>query len=257
MFVPGVLSTESREAVRALLGSGLSDYGISRETGVGRSTVQRWRRQGIPEGISRIPTEIRPGTWDESRREAYSYLLGHYLGDGCVSDRTRTHSLDIACDAFYPDILESVLEAVYEFCPRPPALTYAKGTRGAHVVSYWKAWPLFLPQHGPGGKLDRKIELVAWQTEIVDEHPKAFIRGLIHSDGSRCMNTFKMTLKDGPKVYSYPRYFFTNYSTDIQAIFCRSCDQTGIRWSRSNWRNISASHRTSVALLDEFVGPKQ
>ncbi|MCB0868880.1 MAG: hypothetical protein KDB48_09305 [Solirubrobacterales bacterium] len=71
------------------------------------------------------------------------------------------------------------------------------------------------------------------------------------------MNTFKMNLKDGPKEYSYPRYFFTNYSTDIQAIFCRSCDQIGIRWSRSNWRNISASHRTSVALLDEFVGPKQ
>ena len=90
----------------------------------------------------------------------------------------------------------------------------------------------------------------------MDEYPKAFLRAMIHSDGSRCMNTFSMMLKDGPKEYSYPRYFFTNCSADIQAIFCRACDQLGIRWSRSSWRNISVSHRESVARLDEFVGPK-
>jgi len=108
------------------------------------------------------------------------------------------------------------------------------------------------PQHAPGKKHERKIELVEWQQAIVERFP----RGLIRSDGSRCFNTFSVQLKDGPKEYSYPRYFFTNYSTDIQTIFTDSCDQLGIRWSRSYWRNISISHRDSVARLDSFIGPK-
>jgi len=30
----------------------------------------------------------------------------------------------------------------------------------------------------------------------------------------------------------------------------------GIRWTQSNPRNISISHRKSVAVMDEFIGPK-
>ena len=56
--------------------------------------------------------------------------------------------------------------------------------------------------------------------------------------------------------YEYPRYFFTNLSADIRALFCATCDQLGVRWSQSNHRNISVSHRKSVAVLDEFIGPK-
>ena len=254
MFVPSRLPPQVRNEARDLLEDGWSVSRIAERLGVDRSTVNRWRKHGFP--VDPTPYEFRPEVWPDSRRETYAYLLGLYLGDGCVRDHARTHSLVIACDANYSDILEAAFGAVYEFCPRPPALTRAKGTRGVHVVSYWKEWPLFFPQHGPGSKLDRKIELVAWQVEIVDEHPTAFLRGLIHSNGSRCMNTFKMMLKDGPKEYSYPRYFFTNYSAEIQAIFCRTCDRLGTQWSRSNWRNISISHRTSVAILDEFIGPK-
>ena len=40
------------------------------------------------------------------------------------------------------------------------------------------------------------------------------------------------------------------------AIFCDHCDLLGIRWTQSNSRNISIAHRHSVALIDEFIGPK-
>jgi hypothetical protein len=60
-----------------------------------------------------------------------------------------------------------------------------------------------------------------------------------------------------PAEYEHPRYFFSNVSGDIRAIFCRHCDLLGIRWTQSNPRNISVAHRDSVALLDSFVGPKQ
>lgn len=245
-----------RNAVEVLLGTGLSDREIAERTGVSGGTVRRWRLRGVPNDPRALPASIRPTTWHLPKCEAYSYLLGLYLGDGYVGTHERTNSLVIACDGKYPDLVRECQRCVSTFSPRSPVVQPVKGTGGVRVVSYWQAWPLFFPQHGPGSKLDRKIELVEWQAEIVDEHPKAFVRGLIHSDGSRRLNTFTVQLKNGPREYSYPRYFFTNYSTDIQQIFCDACDRLGIRWSRSNWRNISISHRTSVALLDEFIGPK-
>jgi hypothetical protein len=51
-------------------------------------------------------------------------------------------------------------------------------------------------------------------------------------------------------------YFFSNLSSDIRALFCEHCELLGIRWTQSNPRNISVSHRRTVALLDDFVGPK-
>ena len=56
--------------------------------------------------------------------------------------------------------------------------------------------------------------------------------------------------------YAYPRFFFSNRSADIRGLFCEYCDRLGIRWTQSNPRNISVSHRRSVALLDAFAGPK-
>ena len=57
--------------------------------------------------------------------------------------------------------------------------------------------------------------------------------------------------------YAYPRYFFSNRSEQILAMFCEACDALGIRWTRSNHRNVSVAHRASVAELDAFVGPKR
>jgi hypothetical protein len=45
-------------------------------------------------------------------------------------------------------------------------------------------------------------------------------------------------------------------SADIRGLFCAACDRVGVRWTQSNRRNISVSHRASVALLDEHVGAK-
>jgi hypothetical protein len=71
------------------------------------------------------------------------------------------------------------------------------------------------------------------------------------------MNRFKTKLPSGRVApYEYPRYFFSNLSDDIRRIFCEHCELLGIRWTQSNPRNISISHRKSVALMDEFIGPK-
>ena len=108
-----------------------------------------------------------------------------------------------------------------------------------------------------GTRSNRSIELVDWQREITHAHPRELIRGLIHSDGCRTINRFAVDLPvGGRRTYAYPRYFFSNLSADIRAIFTEHCEQVGIRWTLSNHRNVSISQRRSVALLDEFVGDK-
>ena len=104
--------------------------------------------------------------------------------------------------------------------------------------------------HGP-------IVLTEWQRDIVDAHSRPFLRGLLHSDGCRTVNRFSTRLPSGRVAkYAYPRYFFSNRSADIRGLFCEYCDKLGIHWTQSNPRNISVSHRDSVAALDAFVDAK-
>jgi hypothetical protein len=131
------------------------------------------------------------------------------------------------------------------------------GARMKIVDSATYRWLDAFPQHGPGPKHLRPIVLTDWQRAVVDNHPREFLRGLIDSDGCRTISRFKTKLPSGRVAeYAYARYFFSNLSADIRGLFCEYCERLGIRWSLSNPRNVSVSHRASVALLDEFVGPK-
>ena len=120
------------------------------------------------------------------------------------------------------------------------------------VRSYSKHWPCLLPQHGPGPKHKRPIVLEQWQQQIVQAESKAFLRGLIHSDGCRCVN--QVVVKG--KRYSYPRYFFSNKSADIMRLCQEALDRVGAQWRMNNPHSLSVARRDSVALLDTFIGPK-
>ncbi len=125
-----------------------------------------------------------------------------------------------------------------------------------HINSYWKHWPCVFPQHGPGPKHQRSIQLHDWQQRIVSGYPHLLLRGLIHSDGCRTTNTVTRRLAAGAKQYSYPRYMFTNESQDIMRIFCDACDRVGVTWRRMNRKTISIARRDDVDRLDLFIGPK-
>jgi hypothetical protein len=178
-----------------------------------------------------------------------------YLGDGhIVRHRREVYRLLVSLDASYPQVVEDCAIAMCAVLPtsRVRVQWFVGGHRLARVTSYSKSWPCLFPQHGPGMKHMRRIELAPWQEDAVRSHPKLFLRGLIHSDGSRSINT--VTAKG--KKYRYPRYLFCNASADIRQIFCDACDRLGIEWRRMNARNISIARRESIARLDEFVGPK-
>jgi hypothetical protein len=187
-------------------------------------------------------------------RGSYSYLLGMYLGDGCLARTGRGgYSLRIALDEAYPGIVNAAREAIAAVKGGPLPHTARHG-RGACVVitSYWKVWPCLFPQHGPGRKHERRIELAPWQNEIVAAAPEAFLRALIHTDGWRGMN--RVRVKGGD--YAYPRYQFSNRSEDIRRLFTATCDRLGVAWRPWGRFHISVARRDAVAILDRFIGPK-
>jgi hypothetical protein len=182
-----------------------------------------------------------------------------YLGDGHLANTGRGFQLRIACDGLYAEIIEECIQAMVLSLPIVrPRVRHDRSARRVDVMAGSKLWPDLFPQHGPGRKHTRPIVLAPWQREIVERQTWQFLRGLIHSDGCRTVNRFKTELPSGRVAeYAYPRYFFSNLSADIRSLFCDACDRLGLRWTQSNHRNVSISHRQSVALLDELVGPKR
>jgi hypothetical protein len=234
-----------REAALFLAGEGMNPCQISRLTNIPRTTIRCWIRPRY-KPRSRQPRALKP---TEVPKAAYSYLLGFYLGDGCLSlSRRGVYRLRIKTDSRYPHIIEECAAAMQAVMPFNRVLIQTMPYRAVEIGCSSKAWPLLFPQHGTGRKHERKIELAAWQQEIVDEHPREFLRGLIHSDGCRVLN--RVNGKD------YPRYFFSQVSDDIRRIFCDTCDSLGVTYTWNNWKTVSIARAPSVALMDSFIGPK-
>lgn len=234
-----------RASARRLSSIGKSDGAVSRITGVPRETVRDWRRRTDADGAlaardSRCPLCSRAPL----NEEAYAYLLGLYLGDGCLSlHRRGVYRLRVSLDASQPLVVSTCSDAMAAVA-RGRRVGCLAG-RGCLVVNaYWKHWPCLLPQHAPGRKHSRRIALLGWQRELLAEEPEALLRGFIHSDGSRTLN------RVGGSVY--PRYEFSNRSADILQIFCQTCDNLGVHWTRPAPTKVSIARRTDVARLDAW-----
>lgn len=247
-------SEEEFAAVKDLLGGDLSDYEISRRTGVPRATVMNWRLRPYRVRKALPPP---PADWRPIDEWAYSYLLGLYLGDGHVAVAPRGHStvLRLYLDERYRLIVAAAGDAIRRTMPGT-TVRLQRRTGSVALCASSRVWPVAFPQHGPGPKHRRPIHLTDWQLELTTRHPKALLRGLIHSDGCRTVNRFTVRLPNGDRRYEYPRYFFSNHSIDIQRIFCAHCELLGVRWTQSKPYMLSVSNRTSVVLLDSFIGPK-
>lgn len=239
------------ETVQWLIEAGLNDCQIGRSVGLPRGTVRDWRHRKR-RGLGWRPPDLDCPKCSSGRPdpEAYAYLLGMYLGDGCISEqRGAVFKLRIACAARYPAIMDECEQAIRSMRPtRGAAVCRTRREGCVELSSCWKHWPCLFPQHGPGRKHLRKIELASWQQDITRSYPERLLRGLIHSDGCRSLN----------KVagHEYTRYQFSNRSLDVRGIFCRALDDYGVRWRQMNRFTISVARRPDVVRLDQVVGPK-
>ncbi|MFE1933686.1 transcriptional regulator [Streptomyces sp. NPDC059474] len=247
---------ETRKRALALVRQGRSLNSVSKQTGFSRFAIRAWQVRLEPisrtTDCPRCASEPRP----PEDTAAYSYLLGLYLGDGCISRLQKgVYFLRIACADAWPGLIDSCTEAMRAV--RPDNSVCRVQRQGCVMVTgYSKHWPCLLPQHGPGKKHERPITLESWQQEIVMAYPWEFVRGLVHSDGCRITNWTTKIVAGERKRYEYPRYFFTNKSDDIRKLFTDTLDQLGIAWRQTNAWNISVARRASVALMDKHVGPK-
>ncbi len=179
---------------------------------------------------------------------AYPYLFGLYLGDGMLTlARRNVWRLRLTLDSKYPGIIARAKEAISEVGGRSAGETARPGS--VELYTNWKHWICLFPQHGPGPKHAREIRLEPWQVRLISRYPDAFLAGLIHSDGCRCLNRVK--------GYEYPRYFFSNESADIRAMFGMACALVGVDYRPAGPRNVSVARRRSVETLDRLVGPKR
>jgi hypothetical protein len=241
-----------------LSGFGILDRENAEICGVSIRAIRHWRY-----GSRRSPTTARKQRprcphcdgrpLDE---EAYAYLLGLYLGDGHITRGQKgVYALSLTCCDGWPGLIADAKTAMSAVMPASSVCRVQRV--GCTVVkSMSKHWPCLFPQHGPGRKHERKIELEPWQLAIVTMFPGAFARGLFHSDGCRVTNRVRRKLLDGDHWYEYPRYFFSNESRDILGLCGETLDLLGVSWRYPRRNAISVARREAVTRLDEFVGPK-
>ncbi|MFI6683483.1 helix-turn-helix domain-containing protein [Streptomyces sp. NPDC050485] len=256
--------TEVRQKALTLLRGGAKNADVARRLNVPPGTISYWLH------MDRSKRGECPGAHNPKcprcdgralDHHAYAYLLGLYLGDGHISQYSahRAPNLMITLDDAWPGVqaeAEAALRAVF-----PDNATCRVRRIGCHNIKvYSKHLPCMFPQHGPGKKHEREIRLEAWQQQIVDAHPWAFVRGLVHSDGCRNMNWTTRVVGGEKKRYEYPRYWFTNVSDDIRQLYTDTLDKLGIDWKHCTRHgkpyNISVARKASVALMDQHIGSK-
>ena len=183
-------------------------------------------------------------------------------GDGHITEGRRgVHALSIFHEKKHPQIIaycRAAIEAVF-----PVGVFLVNRIGCIEIKATSKHWTCVFPQHGKGHKHSRPIVLKPWQQDIVDAYPEMLVRGLIHSDGCRTNNRIRK--RNGQGHYEYPRYHFTNVSTDIIGLFTKALDRLEISWKahvrKGNGKQsaahvVSVSQRKDVALMDSFIGPK-
>lgn len=241
--------------VLELQAAGLGPSSVARQTGLPRSTIRGWMDGRVPRQ-SRDQASRTRAQDSLNLPGSYAYLLGLYLGDGCLSEHARgVYKIRVHLDLRYPAIVAECEAALREVMPhnrvnrlnRRSRYTGSSEMTHVEVSCYSKHWPALFPQHGRGKKHERPIVLAPWQEEAVRACPERCLRGLIHSDGCRSINT--------GTNWRNPRYSFSNRSDDILSIFCWACDLLGLHWTTAP-HTIYVSRKADVARMDTFIGPK-
>jgi hypothetical protein len=188
--------------------------------------------------------------------DAYAYLLGIYLGNGYLIQAPRNvWRLRIFQDKKYPAIIERIEWAIEAVACRRPGRVSRTGC--FEIYTNWKHWRCLFPQHGRGLKHLRPIRLEPWQDAVVAAYPAEFVRGLVHSDGCRAVNRVVRSWAETTRAYEYTRYFFSNTSSDIRALFIAACALLAVEAIPNNRTSISVARAKSVEILDSIIGPKQ
>lgn len=244
------------DLVCRLHSKGLNQTRISFETGIPRGTIKDWLKQ-MPKNFQPMEKKFELKQRIISNKnfhDAYSYLLGLYLGDGYINACKRTFRLRIFLDEKYSH-LNNYAKNMMEFIFADNSVSvYKPGLNHICIGVYNSELIDLFPQHGFGNKWQRKIELKDWQNEILNK--EFFLKGLIHSDG--CFYEEKIN-----KKYLYERFMFSNKSIDLHEIFQNICNSLNIEYDFQHKGNTNGVWQTriakkeSVKKLKQIIGTKE
>jgi Helix-turn-helix domain len=240
---------ELRATAVALVAAGTPVKRAANELGISRSTLRYWLAERPPSSnFGPCPRCWRRGRNLDIARADYAYLLGVYLGDGCISHFARSECLRISCDSKYPRVIEEIEGALTRVL-RSSKVGRQYAHEGANTILrvYANHLSCLFPQHGPGKKKHRRVALEDWQREMVREQAPHFLRGCIQTDGCLFLN------RTGK--YTYLCCDFANHSQDILDAFCWACELEGIEYRRYP-KSIRIYRRASVQRMVNCVGSK-
>jgi hypothetical protein len=239
--------------VKKLHSEGYNNTVISNKTGIPRSTIKDWTNNS-PKAFSdkkRIFYLKKEIIKNKKLHGAYSYLLGLYLGDGYINKCNRTYRMRIALDKKYIELNDFARANMCKiFVNNKVGEINSEGC--IYLSVYNNELQEIFPQHGPGCKHNRKINLLKWQSEILIN--VEFMRGLIHSDG--CF--YKEIINN---KYHYDRFMFSNKSADLHELFQSTCDKINLEYDFQHkgdgiWQT-RISKKDSVNKLKQIIGTKE
>lgn len=201
---------ETRAAALELIATGLNDSQVARQLDIPRTTVRDWRRRRPRLAGPTCPRCWRPARPCRFTAADYAELLGLYLGDGHITAMPRTQRLRLFLDTKHERVVAETRELLGRCFPfNRTGIQLAHDGAMAVLWVYSGHLGCLFPQHGPGKKHERRIELELWQVAIVAAEPWAFLRGCIRSDGCVFLN------RTGR--YEYLSYCFDNRSSPPHA----------------------------------------
>src|SRR3954462_8486913 len=124
----------TRARALAQLETGVSLRRIALQTGINRSTLREWReREGAFAPGLQCPCPRCAGALPALR--PYLYVLGQYLGDGCISTMGLTWVLRVAsCDS-YPGIRAELAESSSARLAHPVHFVGAPGCTDVQCIT--------------------------------------------------------------------------------------------------------------------------
>lgn len=238
---------------------GINQSQISKILDIPRSTI----RDHIKNDKNNYINPFNPEELNKNQQKAYSYILGQYLGDGCLSkapnfEKKQVWKLRIFTDCKHPNITNQCKNSLKLLFPnnKSTAITiYYKNKPSCNeLVIYNKQLIHYFPQHDIGKKHEREIMLLPWQENIINLYPHDFIKGLFHSDGCRFISNNRII------------YQFTNCSIDIINLYSNILNKLNIehrvRKKTMGKKNVTQAYNVFVnkkiyiPIMESFLGPK-
>ena len=222
---------------------GANDGGVA-ERGDAEALKASVRKDVQVRVLPPLPTASAGPSFSTSQLQPYSYLLGVYLGDGCISRAPRTFRLEIYMNAKDTRVIRQTADAMRELLPRNrvgfrcrPSVVVVKLVFESVATTVSTAWA------GPQA-------LAADRPRVVAARDRGAASGRFRAGLPRLRRVSPPANRSWSQL---SRVLVPQPLRGHRDAVATACDLAGLRWRRSNRETITIARRHDVARLDELM----